>query len=174
MFCPCVCRSSNERAWDKDAKHVPGVVSAISGMPQPDLDAGSGACSLCEVYSGPSSSSSQRLRISSRAAVFSLTQRAYPMKLSLLAAAAAAASVSPPVITLDLDGQALTKRDAARSGLPSRPTNGVGFKEAGYSKVCAVQQANSNTCKLPTAKAYDHHDGSANYSLLLLLLILLL
>jgi hypothetical protein len=69
IFCPCACRSSRGGAWDKDARLAPGAVSAINGMPQPDSDGGSEACSLRgEAGSGPSSSSSQRLRISSRAA----------------------------------------------------------------------------------------------------------
>jgi len=99
--------------------------------------------------------------------------------LALLSGAEAAVSTDPPVITLDLEGANLIKYDTTAHGKvgannycathPSselcRDTtgtdaNGKTYVET-YMKQCEVQTSDEDSCPMPSAHAYDHHDEAA-------------
>ena len=106
------------------------------------------------------------------------------MRSLCLAAAAAAcaaeavADAAPPVITLDLDGVALSSRSAATENcvggnttglcVPLAPTGtdychsdtGLCVRDR-VARECEVGPANASNCGLPIASVYDHHDEAS-------------
>jgi hypothetical protein len=68
------------------------------------------------------------------------------------------------VISLDLEGAGLKSKN---SGYHTRATNHVANKAATTSKVHVCVAGNkkaSSECRLPSARAYDHHDGKLSVS----------
>ena len=80
--------------------------------------------------------------------------------------------VDPPVVSLDLDESTLRKYTTTMAGVPCngfqgtaaashplcRSRQAAGSRED-YSKTCQAKAANSQNCPMPTARAFDHHDG---------------
>jgi hypothetical protein len=84
-----------------------------------------------------------------------------------LFAAASAVDVEPPTISLNLEGMAaiLTKTGPTQqvhySGAVQPDGSPVGNRRD-YTMTCAAGASDATDCGLPTAKAYDHHDGNLN------------
>ena len=75
-----------------------------------------------------------------------------------------ALDLSPPVITLDMEGGAVYSSTAygqqARQTTPDHPMcSGTQHADQVYSKTCQVLFDTPTSCAEPTPNAYDHHDG---------------
>lgn len=89
--------------------------------------------------------------------------------VALLFCGALATKEGGPVISLDLDGEDLVQYSTSKAGVACnagastgplcRERRGAGSRED-FAKSCIAGQVDSKSCPLPTAMAYDSHEGN--------------